>query len=265
MIALVLLVSLMGASAPCEVPETKAKVASLLQRADNLPRSADERETLLAFACEFLARPEPAVAAPPDRELLAKILERPEFSHAREGRSDFFARLARWIQFWAAKLFESNEAASFSNAARVAVLAAAFAIVFVLAAKGLRWRRTVSKSKAMAPSARAIIDDPSAHLARARSLELSQPREAIREGLLCILGALERRRLARTDRAKTNRELVAELPERGAPHELSQTLGELLGWYDRAFYSLGAISSQDARAFLDRVEQLRSGVLAETP
>ena len=53
---------------------------------------------------------------------------------------------------------------------------------------------------------------------------------------------------------KTNRELVRELPDRGAPEPVSRRAGELFGWYDRTFYSLAPVSPDEARRFISEVE-----------
>ena len=50
----------------------------------------------------------------------------------------------------------------------------------------------------------------------------ADPRGAIREGLFALLGALERRSLARPDRVRTNREMAEEVAQRGAAPELSE-------------------------------------------
>ena len=87
-----------------------------------------------------------------------------------------------------------------------------------------------------------------------------QPREAIREGLLALLSSLEAKRLARPDRVKTNRELVGELPGRGASAQLTGEVERLVRWYDRAFYSLEPVPPEDAARFVDEVERLHQGL-----
>jgi hypothetical protein len=104
------------------------------------------------------------------------------------------------------------------------------------------------------------LDSPGEHLARARTALASQPREAIREGLLALLSSLEAKRLARPDRVKTNRELVGELPGRGASAHLTGEVERLVGWYDRAFYSLEPVPADDAARFVAEVERLHQGL-----
>jgi hypothetical protein len=101
------------------------------------------------------------------------------------------------------------------------------------------------------------LDPPGDHLRRAQAALESDPREAIREGLLGLLSCLERRRLARPDRVKTNGEIVLELPVRGAPPELVAKVGPVVRWYDRTFYSLAPVPRQEASAFLKSVHGLR--------
>jgi hypothetical protein len=106
------------------------------------------------------------------------------------------------------------------------------------------------------------LDVPSAHLERARAALAGDPRRAIREGLLALLSHLERERLARPDRVKTNRELAQELPARGASPALAETVARLLAWYDAAFYSLEPVAPDAARRFVDEVAGLARGPLS---
>ena len=105
-----------------------------------------------------------------------------------------------------------------------------------------------------APTNQLVLSDPT--VSRNHLAVLSDPRAAIREALLSLLSSLERKRYARPDRVKTNRELAAELPARGAPTELVTAVAPLFAWFDRSFYSLEAIAPEDARRFLDDVSRL---------
>lgn len=212
----------------------------------------DERQEA---ACQLLAQP-----APPrvDPSTLTPIFERPGFERARLRSSGALQALASQLIHWLEGLFESSGAETYSNVTRVVVL------VLALVAGGgvtLRlWGRRRSAPKGSTPPVNPALalelEHPEAHLARAESMLSTAPREAIREALLSLLSSLERRRYARPDRVKTNRELAEELPARGAPAELVQLVTPLFTWFDRAFYSLEAVPPADARRFLDDVKKL---------
>ena len=123
-----------------------------------------------------------------------------------------------------------------------------------------RWRRPVTPpvSASGEAAARLELDAPREHLQRAREALASSPREAIRQGLLALLSTLEERQLARPDRVKTNRELAAELPGRGAPAPLVHEVERLVRWYDRTFYSLSPVPPDEAATFVADVERLQS-------
>jgi hypothetical protein len=214
-----------------------------------------EPEERAQAACDLLAQQKRAPA--PDRALLLALLEEPEFSRARNRNSN--AAMILWKRFWAwvQELLETKQASEFAQVAPYIVLAAAFAGV-LFGVLQLRRRREPGRVSAGAAQGLAPLEleAPDRHLARARSLLGTSPREAIREGLLALLSSLERRKLARPDRVKTNRELCAELPRRGAPEPLVREVGARLNWYDRAFYSLGAVDAGEASAFLQGVEAL---------
>jgi hypothetical protein len=101
-----------------------------------------------------------------------------------------------------------------------------------------------------------MLDSPPEHLARARAALTTAPREAIRQGLFALLSSLEDARLARPDRVRTNRELVRELPSRGADATLVAKIDPLMRWYDGAFYSLDEVPKDGAVRFVDDVEKL---------
>ena len=205
-------------------------------------------------ACELLAQPAPERVAV---GTLSSIYERPGFERARQRNSgalqSFMAQVLRWFE----KLFESSGAETYSNITRVLVLILALVIGGGVTLRFLARRRQGVPTITRAPARNALtLDDPTAHLARAESLLGSAPREAIREALLSLLSSLERRRFARPDRVKTNRELADELPARGAPADLVQQVTPLFTWFDRAFYSLDAVPAPEARRFLDDVRKL---------
>jgi hypothetical protein len=171
-------------------------------------------------------------------------------------------RLMRKLREWIDSLFETRGAQSFSRVTRVLVLAVALALVGLagLATLRLRGRALVRRRRATAagaPAERLALDEPAVHLARARAALEGDPRSAIREGLLGLLSLLERRRLARPDRVKTNREIAAELPSRGAPSALARSVAELLAWYDRTFYSLEPVPPTEASHFLGEIDRLQ--------
>lgn len=205
-------------------------------------------------ACALLAQPAPEHV---DVTTLPPIYERPGFERARQRNSGslqaFVAQLKRWLE----KFFESSGAERYSNITRVLVLVLALVIGGGATLRFLARRGQRAAALTRAPVSNALqLDDPTAHLARAEGLLLDSPREAIREALLSLLSSLERRRFARPDRVKTNRELAQELPSRGAPPELVHQVTPLFTWFDRAFYSLEAVPAPEARRFLDDVKKL---------
>lgn len=207
---------------------------------------AEQRDAACAIDAQFQATP--AV------EGLASIYERPEFRNARASQaSDLLKRLQRWLE----TVFETSEAETYSNLTRVLVLLLA---AFVVIAVSVRFvgRRVSAKTlgKTQISASALELADPSVHLARAKALLGTDARAGAREGLLAILAALERKRLARPDRVKTNRELTKELPERGAPPELVEAVSAQLSWFDRAWYSLQPIDTSSASAFLERASDV---------
>lgn len=193
-----------------------------------------------------------------DRAKLEDIYSRPEFSRARLRNQGTLEQLWRRFWLWFESFFGSRGAASYSSVIRFLVLLAA-ALVAGWAVLKLLSRRTDARRTARAGSpepAGLALEEPAAHLGRAHGLLAVDPRAALREGLLGLLSLLERQRLARPDRVKTNRELARELPSRGAAPELTQAVEQLLGWYDRTFYSLDPVQAADAARFLDDVEKL---------
>jgi hypothetical protein len=215
-----------------------------------------EPEERAQAACELLAE-QSVRPAPPDRALLTALLDQPEFKRARNRNANTLLILARRAWDWVQSLLERREATEFAKLAPYIVLGVAFlAVLFGVLQLRKRRQPRSSAGAAARGAAPLALDAPHEHLARARALLGQRPREAIREGLLALLSSLERRRLARPDRVKTNRELCAELPERGAPEALVREVGARLSWYDRAFYSLADVDAGEARAFIDGVETL---------
>ena len=208
----------------------------------------------------------PPVQEPPPRTtdpaLLQEILSRPEFAQARERQGDVLQRLMRELTALLEKLLQTREAQSFATGTRTLVLALGFAVVLFAVLRLRHWRRGPVRRGGDAETGPAALelDSPGEHLARARAALGARPREAIREGLLALLSSLEAKRLARPDRVKTNRELVGELPGRGASAQLTGEVERLVRWYDRAFYSLEPVPPEDAARFVDEVERLHQGL-----
>lgn len=215
----------------------------------------------LAAICALKSQPAPAAGAP-DRARLKAILDRPEFADARGRGGDQVLRWMRRVKEWLDDLFQTRGAQSYSELTRTLVLGLALAAVVGGALR--LWQRRQRSARADAPETPGpnalVLDTPAEHLARAHAALSVDAREAIREGLLGLLSGLERRRLARPDRVKTNRELAAELPTRGAPAELTAAVEELLRWYDRTFYSLEPVAVPEAQRFLERVGRLEAGL-----
>lgn len=202
---------------------------------------------VLAAPCENCAQPPPAE--------LSAIYERPGFERARERNSGAFAAFFAQARAWFLSLFETRGAQTYSNVTRVAVLVAA--VLFGLIALLRRRARERSASATAPPPPQGLqLDEPAVHRERAEALLTSDPRAAIREALFSLLAMLERQRLARPERTRTNRELAEDLPRNGAPPELVAKVTPLFTWFDRAFYSLSAITPADARKFLDDVKAL---------
>lgn len=225
-----------------------------LDRAERAEKAARRLELICALA----SRPSPSQDAP-DRKLLQEILSRPELADGRQPSRNVFAPLFAWLEVLLGRYFESRGALTFAQTARVAVLALALgsALYAALRIAAARRRRTTAPAQVPRAAQGTTLEDPAVHLERARAALAHDGREAIREGLLGLLSTLERRRWARPDRTRTNRELAAELPERGAPQEVSEATLGLVDWYDRAFYSLQPVSTDEATRFLAQVEQLR--------
>jgi hypothetical protein len=206
------------------------------------------------------AAPEPLPRTDPAR--LQDILSRPEFAQARQRQGDVLQRLMREVVALLEELLQTREAQGFATGTRTVVLVLGFAVVLFAVLRLRHWRRGPARRGGDTETGPAAIrlDAPGEHLARARAALGARPREAIREGLLALLSSLEEKRLARPDRVKTNRELVGELPGRGASTQLTAEVERLVRWYDRAFYSLEPVPPQDAARFVDEVERLHQGL-----
>jgi hypothetical protein len=264
-----------AAARPQQLP---AEVSQLQQRMEGLPLPPAEQDATaperakqlseyLQRACALQESAEhdaaPTVQGDPDR--LRAILDRPEFARARQRKGDVLQHMLRELQRWLEGLFESRGAQGFAVATRAVMLGVALAVVLfgVLRLRFRRQSRTAATTDAARASAPLVLDSPGEHLGRARAaLAASDARESIREGLLGLLSTLEQRRLARPDRVKTNRELAAELPTRGAPAPVTGEVERLVGWYDRAFYSLAPVPTEEAARFVEDVERLH-GSLSE--
>jgi hypothetical protein len=195
-----------------------------------------------------------------NRQRLKEILDRPVFADARNRKPDWLARWLNNLAEWLSSLFEAEGAQSFAVFTRALVLGLAFAAAMAAAIRLAYRPRRPPKAVAhlAAPVNAERLADPAVHLSLANAALGRDPREAIRQGLLALISWLERRRLARPDRAKTNRELAGELPARGASSELCDAVGRLLRWYDLAFYSLSPVRAPEARDFIQKVADLQS-------
>ncbi|MFP2934363.1 hypothetical protein ACLESO_56460, partial [Pyxidicoccus sp. 3LG] len=97
-------------------PAERAKqVAGFLERGCALEDAAR------AASSEALPASEP--------ERLKAILDRPEFSRARQRHGDWLKRLMRGVEAWLEGLFESSEAQGFAVATRAVMLGLALAVV----------------------------------------------------------------------------------------------------------------------------------------
>lgn len=256
-------------SRPAELPTL---VEGIEARTGGLPlrlpedAPAEQRASLaltrLREACALQEAAAQEQTPPPPGELdrLRSILDRPEFSQARQRNTDLLQRLLRELDAWLDGFFQSRGAQSFAVATRAIMLGLALAVVLWAVLRLRRWRHpsTAHAAKTAGFSEPLALDSPREHLQRARGALASDPREAIRQGLLALLSSLEERRLARPDRVKTNRELAAELPGRGAPAPLVQEVERLVRWYDRTFYSLLPVPPEEAARFLEDVERLHT-------
>ncbi|WP_426751660.1 DUF4129 domain-containing protein [Myxococcus sp. Y35] len=237
---------------------------------DSEPERAEQIARFLKASCDVqaLANAPGAIAPPPtEPERLQAILDRPEFARARQRQGDALKRLMREVTAWLEGLFESRQAQGFAVATRAVMLGLALALLLwgalkLRARRGRRLATTAAKDSS-ADAEPLVLDSPGEHLRRARSALSTDAREAIREGLLSLLSALEERRLARPDRVRTNRELAAELPGRGAPAPLVREVERLMDWYDRAFYSLAPVPPDEAARFVTEVETLNGNLVAE--
>lgn len=211
-------------------------------------------------ACKLLSLDAPGPS--PQRDVaLTEIYSRAGFEHARQRNSGAFQAFLAQLQAWFEKFFESSGAETYSNATRVLVLALALAIGVTVVLRVITRRRARVDANTIQHATNALeLDDPAVHRQRAEALLATDPRGAIREGWLSVLATLERARFARPDRVKTNRELVNELPTRGAPAPLTEAVEKLVGWFDRSFYSLERVEAAEARRFLDDVAKLPAGV-----
>ncbi|MDP3235181.1 MAG: DUF4129 domain-containing protein [Myxococcales bacterium] len=226
-----------------------ALLAAPCPEAEGSELTPEQQVTLCALA----RRPDVQAATGPTREALDELYTRPAFLEAHSGQAgDLLKRLKAWLE----SVFETSGAETYSNLTRVLVLALAAFVVVATVAR-LAGRRLAKRTKSQTPERRELeLADPSQHLARARALAPADARAAAREGLLAILAALERQRLARPDRVKTNRELARELPDRGASPELVAAVTTQLTWFDRAWYSLEPLDAARVNAFLDDVSAL---------
>lgn len=264
-------VRLLEETAKSRPAELSSIVAGIESRAGGLPlrphgdvspeQLAQDVAARLREACAFeessARSQDPLPVSTPER--LRAILDRPEFSQARKRNSDLLQRLLRQADAWLSGFFQTKGAQSFAIATRAVILGLGLAVVLWGVLRFRRWRRpSAAKTHPDAGAAAPLeLDSPREHLQRAHEALAATPREAIRQGLLALLSTLEERQLARPDRVKTNRELAAELPSRGAPPPLVQEVERLVHWYDRTFYSLSPVPPEEAASFVADVERLQ--------
>lgn len=208
-----------------------------------------------AATCAWLTRAPPAPAADPTA--LTPLYARPGFERARQRNDGAVQALLAQLKAWFESLFASEGAQTYSRVTRVLVLALGLGVALAgLLHVATRRRRRPLASPTAPRSEPLHLDEPAAHRDRARALLERDARAAVREGLLALLAHLERRRLARPERAKTNQELARELLPRGAPEALTARVAALLAWYDQAWYSQEPIAPEAARRFVGDVSAL---------
>ena len=183
-----------------------------------------------------------------DRKALESVYRLPNFEQARNRNADTPKAFLAQLNVWLSKLFETSAAERFSKTTRLTVFASA---ILVGIAAILRFISRRKKTQAALPIQTRAPVVPTSHMVCARKALSTNPRLALREGLLALLVFLEERRLTVVNRAKTNRELALELPT----HEVG-TLRSLLQWYDTTFYSLKPVAFDDAQHFLKQIETL---------
>jgi len=219
------------------------------------PRIGALEEHQWATACALIAKPAPA--RQPDLNALKSIFDREGFEQARQRNSGALAAFLAQARAWLERLFATSGAETYSNLTRIGVLGLALIVGITIVARVIGRRRVLPPRAADTKVATSLkLDEPAVHRQRAAALVESDPRAAVREGWLAVLSSLEQHRYARPDRVKTNRELVAELPTRGAPGELVNRVTALVTWFDRTFYSLDEVATAQARQFLADVDRV---------
>lgn len=191
----------------------------------------------------------------PDPARLKAILERPEFAGATRRQGNALESFLRRFTEALERLFGAKGSERFASGSRLLVLSLALVVLVGGVLRVVTLRRARKRTQGEEPQGAAgfgvVLAHPDVHRARALQSLTEDPRGAIREGLLALISALERQRWARPDRVKTNRELARELPERGSPPELAADVARVIDWYDRTFYSLEPVATEEARRFLD--------------
>ncbi len=204
--------------------------------------------------CLVAGRAQPAPSV--DRAALEEIYAQPKMARARirsGGNTDaLLARLVAWLD----RVAGTRGVETYTVVTRWLVMALGAGAALWAIAKLLERRRRPAAAVRAVQHGGLKLEDPALHFSRAQQALQAAPREALREALLGLLSSLERARLARPDRVKTNRELVRELPQRGASAELAQAVGRALDWYDETFYSLRPVEKADAQRFLDDAQAL---------
>jgi hypothetical protein len=218
----------------------------------------------LLFSCG-IALQERAAPASVDPVLLRSILSRPEYE-LRSRDETFLYRLFARIATWFRDVFSTSEGVrATTTSVRTAFLVSACLVALFLA---VRTARTALARRRPLPAGAAgkelALDDPSAYRAQgAAALAQSDGRAALRLGLLTLLATLERLRLAAPGRAATNREVAEQVAARGGGEDLARRTREIVLVYDRAWYGLSPVKSEEARAFIERVQELCALAAAE--
>jgi len=236
-----------------ELTDVETGTGATLLQLDELARPLPERTALAAArsgtACAWRAR-DPRAA--PDRSAaLRGVLDRPDFRGARDRAPHAAGQLWDRMKAWVMSLLEDRTTRSLASGVRWLVLALSATIAGVGLWHSWRRRRAQTVSGPGRPGAVLSRRVPAPdHLRTAHSLLPAAPRASLREALLGLLAALEQAGWLASARALTNRELAGAVLPRTDGAEVS----ELLRGFDRRYYSLEAVTPEDAAHYLHSVE-----------
>lgn len=233
--------------------DSEASLGAPLLLLDELARPLPERAGLaaarLGTACAWLLRE--ARQAGDRAPALRAVLDRPDFAGARDRAPRAVAQAWERMKAWLLSLLEDRTTRSFASGVRWLVLGLSATLAGTVLWR--TWRRRQAGHGAPAGHVVAEIskrEAPVDHLHAARAQIPAAPRAALREALLGLLAALGRAGWLPTGRALTNRELAEALRQRPGGDEACA----LLRGFDRRFYSLQAVTPEDAATFLQAVE-----------